>query len=260
MSDREARESSEAPVRVSVARALELERMFPSLDLLAMAQAQTESSENTTSSSVQQPPLPGALDEGRHAQDSTLTEIAPEHNSQDVHGAGLAGAVSDNELNASGQAVIAPGGVIGDENPAIVQSTEISNSNGPREHQAADVNMLQRNDQSLREAVTPPPVQPSNENQARALADQLEGVHLATTSSATPQEPFHPHPQPPPVPRRRDTELEEQWPLKSIAWPPLPPPPSGEHSDIVPSGSHIKVICQNRNGPCSLIALCECES
>lgn len=67
---------------------------------------------------------------------------------------------------------------------------------------------------------------------------------------------------------------EEEWYLKEIAWPPLPPRPSDERDAEGGSGPTIKVrsvpllshdeadddaeqiICQNKNGPCSLIALC----
>ncbi|GAA6062238.1 hypothetical protein JCM10212_000817 [Sporobolomyces blumeae] len=52
-------------------------------------------------------------------------------------------------------------------------------------------------------------------------------------------------------------EPEEEWMLKSIAWPPLPPRPaaSAQHG-FETSELRVKIIQQNRNGPCSLIALC----
>ncbi|SDA01483.1 BZ3500_MvSof-1268-A1-R1_Chr10-1g02711 [Microbotryum saponariae] len=52
----------------------------------------------------------------------------------------------------------------------------------------------------------------------------------------------------------QDQEQEEQWLLKTIVWPPLPPTPSGYESSSNPQT--IKIICQNLNGPCSFIALC----
>ena len=61
----------------------------------------------------------------------------------------------------------------------------------------------------------------------------------------------------PPIPPPKPDEREEEWPLKSIAFPPLPPPPSSTEGHIETSGPTIKVICQNLNGPCSFIALCE---
>jgi hypothetical protein len=68
------------------------------------------------------------------------------------------------------------------------------------------------------------------------------------------------HPPPPMtvLPRHKQEEQEEQWPLKEIAWPPLPAPPdrADAHGDILSKGLTIKVITQNLNGPCSLIALC----
>ncbi|GAA6017917.1 hypothetical protein JCM11491_001215 [Sporobolomyces phaffii] len=53
-------------------------------------------------------------------------------------------------------------------------------------------------------------------------------------------------------------EREEEWLLKSIAWPPLPPRPasSAEVQGFETSELRVKIIQQNRNGPCSLIALC----
>ncbi|BGO89920.1 hypothetical protein JCM10020v2_001554 [Rhodotorula toruloides] len=60
-------------------------------------------------------------------------------------------------------------------------------------------------------------------------------------------------------------EPEEEWLLKSILWPPLPPPPSAAGQDgrevvreefETDDNLRVKVICQNANGPCSLIALC----
>ncbi|GAA5898823.1 uncharacterized protein JCM6883_003437 [Sporobolomyces salmoneus] len=53
-------------------------------------------------------------------------------------------------------------------------------------------------------------------------------------------------------------EFEEEWLLKSIAWPPLPPRPadSSTSQGFETSELRVKIIQQNRNGPCSLIALC----
>lgn len=94
---------------------------------------------------------------------------------------------------------------------------------------------------------------------ARDLARQLQGVNLSTSDrTAISEETSQPiQTPPPPETRHKDTEIEEQWPLKMIAWPPLPPPPSGDSGEIVTGGTYIKIICQNKNGPCSLIALCK---
>ncbi|GAA5917316.1 hypothetical protein JCM8208_005011 [Rhodotorula glutinis] len=59
-------------------------------------------------------------------------------------------------------------------------------------------------------------------------------------------------------------EQEEEWLLKTIAWPPLPPTPleagSGDevryHGFDTDDRLRVKIVCQNANGPCSLIALC----
>lgn len=66
--------------------------------------------------------------------------------------------------------------------------------------------------------------------------------------------------QQPPAPAEPE---EEEWALKSIVWPPLPPTP---HAAADGEGRvqgfetddrlRVRIICQNQNGPCSLIALC----
>lgn len=66
-------------------------------------------------------------------------------------------------------------------------------------------------------------------------------------------------------PSRADGAVEEEWLLKEIFWPPLPPSPSDpvDTSSRHPAGFvvdpclKVKIVCQNENGPCSLIALCE---
>ncbi|KAM0755098.1 hypothetical protein T439DRAFT_345789 [Meredithblackwellia eburnea MCA 4105] len=72
-------------------------------------------------------------------------------------------------------------------------------------------------------------------------------------------------PKPPakPAPLNLQQQDEEEWALKEIAWPPLPPPPSAETGDesgqdpaSLGAGPTIRIITQNRNGPCSLLALC----
>ncbi|TNY20148.1 hypothetical protein DMC30DRAFT_332814, partial [Rhodotorula diobovata] len=63
---------------------------------------------------------------------------------------------------------------------------------------------------------------------------------------------------------RQEEEVEEEWALKSIAWPPLPPTPleSGAGETVQAHGFEtderlrVRIVCQNANGPCSLIALC----
>ncbi|CEQ42194.1 SPOSA6832_03975 [Sporobolomyces salmonicolor] len=88
-----------------------------------------------------------------------------------------------------------------------------------------------------------------------APASPLTGAISSTKSSPSTALPHHAEP------------LEEEWLLKSIAWPPLPPPPSNSHPDSYDAGQsskgfetderlRVKIIQQNRNGPCSLIALC----
>lgn len=122
------------------------------------------------------------------------------------------------------------------------------------------------------------------------LARQLAGFKVAPASSSSSPSPS---PSGPPVlPTRpgevaslpgpspadgrggvREAELEEEWHLKEIHWPPLPPTPSSSADSAVtlpPTGTRlrsslttdpglkVKIICQNENGPCSLIALCTC--
>ncbi|GAA5948773.1 hypothetical protein JCM21900_005292 [Sporobolomyces salmonicolor] len=87
-----------------------------------------------------------------------------------------------------------------------------------------------------------------------APASPLTGAISSTKSSSSTALPHHAEP------------LEEEWLLKSITWPPLPPPPNS-HPDSYDAGQsskgfetderlRVKIIQQNRNGPCSLIALC----
>ncbi|GAA5998666.1 MINDY family deubiquitinase [Rhodotorula paludigena] len=66
--------------------------------------------------------------------------------------------------------------------------------------------------------------------------------------------------QRPPAPAEPE---EEEWALKSIVWPPLPPTPhaaadgEGRVQGFETDGRlRVRIICQNQNGPCSLIALC----
>jgi hypothetical protein len=88
------------------------------------------------------------------------------------------------------------------------------------------------------------------------LARQLASFVVPSTSTAPP---VVSAPVPAPVPA---VEQEEEWPLKEICWPPLPPTPDqsgAAHFEVDPR-LRVKVICQNRNGPCSLIALCAFSS
>ncbi|KAM0786378.1 hypothetical protein ACM66B_001846 [Microbotryomycetes sp. NB124-2] len=96
-----------------------------------------------------------------------------------------------------------------------------------------------------------------------SLANELEHTHLeqvadnqhplATASEAAS---FHTPIASPPPPPPPQSEAEEEWPLKQIAWPPLPPPPSDSHGETTAIEQFVKIVCQNANGPCSLIALC----
>lgn len=52
-------------------------------------------------------------------------------------------------------------------------------------------------------------------------------------------------------------EFEEEWYLKPIPWPPLPPiPSSSRNATLFSQGPITQIITQNMNGPCSLIAIC----
>ncbi|GAA5976746.1 hypothetical protein JCM10908_005616 [Rhodotorula pacifica] len=113
---------------------------------------------------------------------------------------------------------------------------------------------------------------------AEDLARQLAGFKVtqtdsqtATTSTppalpsraTTTESPSAPHPQSAP-----EEAPEEEWLLKEIHWPPLPPTPASFHGDdatlaraprpafTLDPNLKVKIICQNENGPCSLIALC----
>ncbi|GAA6018861.1 hypothetical protein JCM10207_000266 [Rhodosporidiobolus poonsookiae] len=91
---------------------------------------------------------------------------------------------------------------------------------------------------------------------ASAPAPSPEDLARQLSTFALPASPSAHDSHPPP------SEPEEEWPLKEIFWPPLPPTPSDtpegqvQHSFDVAPGLKVRVICQNKNGPCSLIALC----
>lgn len=127
----------------------------------------------------------------------------------------------------------------------------------------------------------PPQADPHHRYEAHDLAESLSSaISLPASDSpppfTTPVELSHSSPDttpssPPPhvndstpassrkaVPLLPEPEVaEERWPLKSISWPPLPPTPSSNHQQIETMGPTIKIVCQNLNGPCSFIALCE---
>ncbi|BGP38295.1 hypothetical protein JCM10450v2_002241 [Rhodotorula kratochvilovae] len=94
----------------------------------------------------------------------------------------------------------------------------------------------------------PPPVTPED------LARQLADFRVAPPAPPLHSQPFAAPQQP----------EEEEWLLKSIAWPPLPPTPyEASTGDVGPAQGfetderlQVRIICQNANGPCSLIALC----
>ncbi|KAK4052011.1 hypothetical protein OIO90_004541 [Microbotryomycetes sp. JL221] len=83
-----------------------------------------------------------------------------------------------------------------------------------------------------------------------ALATRMANTSIDTVAHAPQASPL-PQPRPPPPPPQ-----EEEWPLKQIAWPPLPPPPSDSFGQMTSMEPSVKIVCQNANGPCSLIALC----
>ncbi|KAK4703028.1 ubiquitin carboxyl-terminal hydrolase MINDY-1/2, partial [Phenoliferia sp. Uapishka_3] len=89
------------------------------------------------------------------------------------------------------------------------------------------------------------------------LPGRLERFTLEPTSpqiDPETQQPYNPPEVPLPL---QEEEPEEEWILKEISWPPLPPPPSAERNGAdLDAGPTIRIITQNRNGPCSLIALC----
>ena len=103
----------------------------------------------------------------------------------------------------------------------------------------------------------PPPAAPaptSPEDLARQLASFRAEPPAPSSSIVTAAQPAV----------EEEEEEEEAWLLKTILWPPLPPTPLEAGSDGASRQQgfdtddrlRVKVVCQNSNGPCSLIALC----
>ncbi|GAA6055981.1 hypothetical protein JCM3770_000760 [Rhodotorula araucariae] len=107
----------------------------------------------------------------------------------------------------------------------------------------------------------PPPPQPSTPTAPPSSAppsvtpeDLARGLGSFRTGAPTPAQTNAAAVQP----------EEEEWMLKSIAWPPLPPTPFQASASEAASSCgfetdsrlRVRIICQNANGPCSLIALC----
>ncbi|KAL8280292.1 hypothetical protein RQP46_007209 [Phenoliferia psychrophenolica] len=109
--------------------------------------------------------------------------------------------------------------------------------------------------------ITPPPTSSPPTHTNLPVEEDLPGriERFSLASPAPPPSDVSPPavapPATPPKPARVE-EDEEEWILKEIAWPPLPPPPSAESNGALGAGPTIRIITQNRNGPCSLIALC----
>ncbi|GAA5916334.1 hypothetical protein JCM6882_001084 [Rhodosporidiobolus microsporus] len=126
--------------------------------------------------------------------------------------------------------------------------------------------------------VAPHPAPSSPEDLARQLASFTVPSSPppppppASSSTTGPPLPSRPSAPAPPCsgaapavasPEKKDDEeeQEEEWPLKEILWPPLPPTPEAAEAGAtsgfeVDPRLRVKIVCQNRNGPCSLIALC----
>ncbi|GAA5950077.1 hypothetical protein JCM3765_004186 [Sporobolomyces pararoseus] len=99
------------------------------------------------------------------------------------------------------------------------------------------------------------PLQEPKLGESQASQTALES-DTTTTAAESQQQPVE-APSLPPRSELQDRH-EEEWLLKSIAWPPLPPRPasSANAQGFETSELRVKIIQQNRNGPCSLIALC----
>lgn len=117
------------------------------------------------------------------------------------------------------------------------------------------------------------PASPAFDAEARALASSLKGYlpSAVDPDAPTPVElspvlkpvelPAAPQSPLPPSEVVAEEEEEDRWLLKRIAWPPLPPRPSaeqgGEDQGMETMGQPtVAIVCQNKNGPCSLLALC----
>lgn len=111
----------------------------------------------------------------------------------------------------------------------------------------------------------------SEQAQARVLAESLATVKLDPVESPNPAvlpqsttndvlAPLDTTVVPPTSSGTKENvespSAEEEWFLKTITWPPFPPTPSGEPTAHMTT----RIIMQNLNGPCSLIALCKYAS
>ncbi|GAA5921337.1 hypothetical protein JCM3775_003000 [Rhodotorula graminis] len=105
-----------------------------------------------------------------------------------------------------------------------------------------------------------PPVAPAPAS-PQDLARQLASFRVQPPASESPANPTERD-----VVEREGQVDEEEWLLKTIAFPPLPPTPleaspddgdvSHHHGFGTDERLRVRVVCQNANGPCSLIALC----
>ncbi|GAA5984961.1 hypothetical protein JCM5350_000079 [Sporobolomyces pararoseus] len=96
--------------------------------------------------------------------------------------------------------------------------------------------------------------------EAKPDLSQASQAALDSDSTTAAVDPHQSPTEAPTLPSRSEPPeaQEEEWLLKSIAWPPLPPRPaeSTNTQGFETSELRVKIIQQNRNGPCSLIALC----
>ncbi|GAA6040695.1 hypothetical protein JCM8097_000879 [Rhodosporidiobolus ruineniae] len=121
-------------------------------------------------------------------------------------------------------------------------------------------------------AQTPPATTtaaPADPDTAASLAKQLASFAVSPSPADSASQPAQANSAPasvPPVEEEAEPE-EEEWPLKEILWPPLPPTPSSPDASGGPARQddggfevdprlRVKIVMQNKNGPCSLIALC----
>jgi hypothetical protein len=127
--------------------------------------------------------------------------------------------------------------------PALVTS-EAAQSNG-LVMESQEGNEVERIDRHL-ESIAITATDPSSNSSASVVA----GLGSTIPPTQPPSNKTHP-------------PVDEEWLLKSIHWPPLPPSPSDyvdtRPSDRMKTRGMIRIILQNGNGPCSLLALCKDE-
>ncbi|GAA5834794.1 hypothetical protein JCM9279_007108 [Rhodotorula babjevae] len=180
-------------------------------------------------------PLPSPTSSTSHAPPAEAS-LATAEPSQAAGGERALLAAS-HEQRASAPTAPSSGSAASPSSPSLVAATPT------RTHPSAD---------------TPPPAPPAPAS-PEDLARQLASFHVEPRAPPSPIDAAEP-----PAVEPQEQGVEEEWHLKTISWPPLPPTPleaglagaSQQHGFETDDRLRVRVVCQNANGPCSLIAMC----